>query len=161
MKKQLHIRFGKNLKFLREKHQLTQATLAEKIGRDDKKVHKRIGSYEQGLAFPSPELMKNILDHFQVKYEHMVNKNLARMNDKEFRNLSREKKTELQVLTISVSEDNTENIEMVPHAASAGYIRGFADGSYIRKLDKFHMPWLPPEATYRAFEISGDSMPPD
>jgi phage repressor protein C with HTH and peptisase S24 domain len=164
MKKQLHIQFGRNLSFLRKKYDLTQSGLAEKIAEGDrkeqKKLQKKIGSYEQGLAFPSPEQMNDLLSYFGVQYEQMVNIDLDSLSERDFAKLNQDRRTELQVLTISVSEDGRENIEMVPQKASAGYVRGFADRDYIRKLDRFHLPWLPPEATYRAFEISGDSMPP-
>ncbi|MCB0853523.1 MAG: helix-turn-helix transcriptional regulator, partial [Bacteroidetes bacterium] len=164
MKKQLHIQFGKNLSFLRKKFDLTQKRLSEEIAGDDreeqKKIHKKIGSYEQGLAFPPPDQLNDILIFFKVTYEQMVNMDLSKLSQREFEKLNQERKTDLQILTISVSGDGRENIEMVPQKASAGYVRGFADRNYIKKLDRFHLPWLPPEATYRAFEISGDSMPP-
>jgi phage repressor protein C with HTH and peptisase S24 domain len=51
-------------------------------------------------------------------------------------------------------------VELVPQKASAGYLAGFNDPEYIRELPKMHIPLLPKSATYRAFEIKGDSMLP-
>jgi phage repressor protein C with HTH and peptisase S24 domain len=48
----------------------------------------------------------------------------------------------------------------VPQKASAGYTNGYADPEYIQELPKFRLPMLPTSGTYRAFEISGDSMLP-
>jgi SOS-response transcriptional repressor LexA len=39
-------------------------------------------------------------------------------------------------------------------------MNGYSDPEYISELPKFNLPMLPKNATYRAFEISGDSMLP-
>ena len=57
-------------------------------------------------------------------------------------------------------EEDRENIELIPQKASAGYLNGYADPEYIREQPRFRLPFLPSNATYRAFEISGDSMLP-
>src|SRR5690606_681388 len=44
--------------------------------------------------------------------------------------------------------------------AAAGYLNGYSDPEYIEELPKFQLPVLPKNATYRAFEINGDSMLP-
>ncbi|MEZ4825706.1 MAG: LexA family transcriptional regulator [Bacteroidia bacterium] len=157
-------RFGQNLKFLRERAGLTQAALAEIIAAETGKyAPKSISSYERekDCIFPPPEVVHAILNYFQVKYEHLTGYDLFSMGEKELEALIHPKTTgELRILTLSVDADNREKIELVREKASAGYIKGFTDTNYIRQLEKFHMPWLPPEYTYRAFEISGDSMPP-
>ncbi|MEP1780732.1 S24/S26 family peptidase, partial [Reichenbachiella sp.] len=56
--------------------------------------------------------------------------------------------------------EENENIELIPQKASAGYMNGYADPTYIENMPKFQLPMLPKNATYRAFEISGDSMLP-
>jgi phage repressor protein C with HTH and peptisase S24 domain len=65
------------------------------------------------------------------------------------------------VLSISVDQNDNENIELVPVKASAGYLNGFSDPQYIQDLPKFQLP-LPAlrQGTFRAFEIMGDSMLP-
>lgn len=162
MEMEMKRRFGKNLKFLRERANLTQAALADLLAdySDKKNVHKSIGSYEQGNAFPSIPMIRAILAHFQISFEWMVNYGFSDLSENDFQAIIHPPKAGLQVLAISVDPDNKEKIELVREKASAGYIKGFADTSYIKQLEKFHMPWLPPEYTYRAFEISGDSMPP-
>ena len=52
-----------------------------------------------------------------------------------------------------------ENIELVPIKASAGYLDGYADPTFMSDLPKFYLPMFR-QGTYRGFEIKGDSMPP-
>ena len=63
------------------------------------------------------------------------------------------------MLVITVDEFKKDNIELVPHKAAAGYLNGYADSEYVKELPKFKLPILG-HGTYRAFEISGDSMLP-
>jgi len=65
------------------------------------------------------------------------------------------------VLSISVDQNDRENIELVPVKASAGYLNGFSDPQYISDLPKFQLPLAAlRQGTFRAFEIMGDSMLP-
>ena len=64
------------------------------------------------------------------------------------------------MLAITVDKDDNENIELVSQKASAGYLNGYQDVEYIIDLPKIGLPVLPRNATYRAFEIKGDSMLP-
>ena len=63
-------------------------------------------------------------------------------------------------MAITVDNDQKENIELVPQKAAAGYLNGYADREFIQELPKFKLPMLPSNVTYRAFEITGDSMLP-
>src|SRR5690606_251955 len=65
----------------------------------------------------------------------------------------------VRVLSITVDEEDRENIELVPVKASAGYLNGYADPEFIRELPRFHLPIFK-QGTYRAFELKGDSMLP-
>lgn len=64
-----------------------------------------------------------------------------------------------EVLVVSIDNDKKDNIELVPYKAAAGYMNGYADVDYVKELPKFKLPMLN-SGTYRAFEISGDSMLP-
>lgn len=66
----------------------------------------------------------------------------------------------LRLLTISVNSEGKENIEMVPVKAQAGYTSSYGDLDFIGSLDKFSLPFLPKDKTYRTFQIQGDSMLP-
>jgi phage repressor protein C with HTH and peptisase S24 domain len=58
-----------------------------------------------------------------------------------------------------VDKDENENIQLVPQKAAAGYLNGYADPEYVSELPTFYLPIFS-NGTYRAFEISGDSMLP-
>lgn len=65
------------------------------------------------------------------------------------------------VLAVAVDENNDERIIHVPIAAQAGYMDQFNDPVYIKDLPSFSLPGFEfKHATYRAFDISGDSMEP-
>jgi phage repressor protein C with HTH and peptisase S24 domain len=53
----------------------------------------------------------------------------------------------------------TNEIQLVPVKAAAGYLAGYADPEFIDELNTFTLPMLAP-GHYRAFEIMGDSMLP-
>ena len=65
----------------------------------------------------------------------------------------------LRVLSITVDNYEKENIELVPIKASAGYMNGYSDPAFISELPRFQLPMLK-GGTFRAFELSGDSMLP-
>lgn len=62
-------------------------------------------------------------------------------------------------LVVQVSDDQEENIVMVDKKAAAGYLQHQQDPEYIAKLPSFRLPGYRGK-TFRAFEISGDSMLP-
>jgi phage repressor protein C with HTH and peptisase S24 domain len=70
------------------------------------------------------------------------------------------KGSNLRVLTTTVNTENTENIELVPEKAKAGYTTGYADPEYIGELPVFRLPFLSDKRKYRTFQLKGDSMLP-
>jgi phage repressor protein C with HTH and peptisase S24 domain len=66
----------------------------------------------------------------------------------------------LRVLATTVTQENEENIELVPEKAKAGYTSGFADPEFISELPVFQLPFLSRNKKYRTFQLSGDSMLP-
>lgn len=64
-----------------------------------------------------------------------------------------------QVLTVTVGKDGEGNTAFVPLPAQAGYPRQFNEAVYLRQLRHYRMPGFE-SGTYRAFEVSGDSMEP-
>lgn len=148
---------SKNIKFLRKKHYYTQETFAEAL--DIKRS--LVGAYEEGRADPRINNLIKICDLFNVSVDVFINKDVSELSEDEL--YSKEAiaaKEKLKVLSITVDKDDQENIELVPQKASAGYTNGYADPEYIEELPRFQLPMLPKNATYRAFEISGDSMLP-
>lgn len=148
------IKVTDNIRFLRKRMGLTQEQFAQKIGIKRSVV----GAYEEGRAAPPLETLVKMADLFGVTTDDFISKDLSTQADKPGTPIAGEPR--LKVLSITVDKHDNENIELVPQKASAGYLNGFADPEYIEELPKFQLPVLPRNATYRAFEISGDSMLP-
>jgi transcriptional regulator with XRE-family HTH domain len=145
---------SKNLKFLRTQHNLTQKQLAEKLGLKQA----AIGAYEEERAMPPLLSLIDLTKIFKINLDALVNLDLSRVPQHEWKSqqLSRGK----DILAISVDKNNKENVELVSQKASAGYLAGYQDTEFIKDLPKISLPVLSRNATYRAFEIQGDSMLP-
>jgi transcriptional regulator with XRE-family HTH domain len=143
---------NRNLKFLRTRAGWTQKQFAEKIGLKQS----AIGSYEEERATPPLESLLEIADLFKVSVDTLSRKDLSKLPEKDWKNASGGK----EILAITVDKDDKENIELVSQKAAAGYLNGYQDAEYIVDLPKIGLPMLPRNATYRAFEIKGDSMLP-
>jgi len=64
----------------------------------------------------------------------------------------------IRPITVVVNPEGKEMISYVPIKAQAGYKRGFDDPEFMEKLPAFSLPALAKDATYRMFQVSGDSM---
>ncbi len=62
-------------------------------------------------------------------------------------------------LVVQVDKDDEENIVMVDRKAAAGYLQHQQDPDFISKLPSFRLPGFYGKS-FRAFEITGDSMLP-
>lgn len=142
-----------NLKYLRKKYGLTQQQFADLM----KIKRSLVGAYEEDRAEPKYELLKKIAEHFELTIDEFINETIT----DGWKPKPKSEGSNLRVLSISVDQNDNENIELVPVKASAGYLNGFSDPHYIQDLPKFQLP-LPAlrQGTFRAFEIMGDSMLP-
>lgn len=150
---------GLNIKYLRRIRNLTQDQLADKIGVN----RAMIGSYEEGRAIPKLQALRDLSHYFGVSIDDLVNASLSsgKSNKNEACSVDTIGKG-LRVLTTLVDRSNEELITLVPVKASAGYTTGYADPDFIESLPRFNLPIpeLSRERTYRAFQISGNSMEP-
>ena len=64
-----------------------------------------------------------------------------------------------KVLAITVDADGNENTSFVPVPAQAGYTRQHNEAAYLEQLRHYRIPGFE-QGTFRAFEVSGDSMEP-
>lgn len=155
-----------NIRFLRKQKGLTQEELAKNLD----VTRSVIGAYEEGRAEPKLSTSENIANFFGVTLDQLITQNLSETAIAVIR--GEEKPDEgskeagkdvegkkLRVLAITVDKEERENIELVPEKAAAGYLNGYADPEYLEDLPRFNLPNLP-VGTYRAFEITGDSMLP-
>ncbi|MBC6425334.1 MAG: helix-turn-helix transcriptional regulator [Ekhidna sp.] len=137
-----------NIKFLRKKNGFTQETFAKVLGIN----RPSIGAYEEGRADPRLTTLSKIAELFKVSVDELIHEDLTKKN--------RLPKDNVKILAVTVDNADNEYIQLVPIKAAAGYTGGFADPEYLTDLPRFHLPVLPKGGTYRAFEISGDSMLP-
>ena len=143
---------SENIKYLRKLKGYTQEQFAEQI--DIKRS--LVGAYEEGRADPRlPNLLK-MAELFHTSVDNLITKDLSSIPQGEWIGPMGGK----EVLAITVDSEDRENVELVPQKAAAGYLNGYADPDYIKDLPRFQLPILPTNASYRAFEISGDSMLP-
>lgn len=154
--------FSANLKFLRKRRSRSQDESAGAIG-----VKRTTWSaYEQGVAEPGFETLIKISDYFKIPIDMLIKQDVTSFPESKIREIEISREADvtgrnLRVIVTTVdSSDEQENIELVPVKAKAGYTGGFADPDYIKVLPTFRLPFLSRERKYRAFPISGDSMPP-
>lgn len=148
---------NKNFKELRRKHGSTQQEFADLL----KIKRASVGAYEEGRAKPNLEVLQQLSDIFDITLDALITKDISKMSETDIEMNGRFDSTgkKLRVLSITVDQEEKENIQLVPVKASAGYLSGYADPEYIKDLPRFNLPMLP-IGTYRAFEIKGDSMLP-
>lgn len=146
-----------NIRHLRKDAGLTQAQLAEKL--DIKRS--LVGAYEEGRAEPKLSTLVNVSKLFNISLDDLVTRDLQKEGASGADgSAARANGGKLRVLAITVDQEEQENIELVPYKASAGYLNGYADAEFIEELPRFRLPMLGTGGTFRAFEISGDSMLP-
>lgn len=131
-------RLSENIKALRKSLGLTQDQFAHELG----VKRSLIGAYEEGRAEPRLELLCKMAELGSMPIEDLAGFHARSGNARAMDSAS-----------------GRNNIELVPVKAAAGYLNGYADPDFVNELPRFSLPVLS-HGTYRAFEISGDSMLP-
>ena len=139
-----------NLRFLRKKAGYTQEQFAQKLGIK----RSLVGAYEEGRAEPRLQNLSKISKVLNVTVDGLIFGNQMTVKSIKFQ------KEKIKILPITLDKEENENIELIHQKASAGYLNGFSDPEFISELPKFQLPMLAKNATYRAFEVIGDSMLP-
>jgi len=147
------VKLNENIRILRKRLSLTQDQFAQRLGIK----RSLVGAYEEGRAEPRLELLQKMAELFSISVDLLIGKDYSSSSGELTieTNYARGK----EVLVVTVDSDDKQNIEFVPHKAAAGYLNGYADTEYVKELPHFNLPNLK-HGTYRAFEISGDSMLP-
>lgn len=136
---------GQNLKYLRKLRGWTQEEFAAKLGIK----RSLLGAYEEERAEPRLEVLETISDMFKLTLDELLRKDLSDTKGSTY--LSKRRAQKLIAAT--------NDIQLVPVKAAAGYLAGYADPEFLDELNTFTLPMLAP-GNYRAFEIVGDSMLP-
>ncbi|TLX78257.1 LexA family transcriptional regulator [Labilibacter sediminis] len=152
--------FPDNIKFLRKRKKLSQADLARQLDL----TRTTLAGYEKNIQPPFKVLIK-FAEYFNLSIDALVRYNLQALSEFQLSQIEDGFDVDvtgkkLRLLTISVNNEGNENIEMVPVKAQAGYTNGYGDLDFIESLEKFTLPFLPKNKTYRTFQIQGNSMLP-
>jgi len=153
--------FSKNIKLMRRRRGRTQDEMAFIL----KMKRSTLSGYENEIASPGVPQLIAFSDYFGIAIDTLVKVDLSKLKESELRQLEEGydvfiKGSHLRVLATTVDQTNTENIELVPEKASAGYTSGYSDPEYVKELPVFNLPFLSSERKYRTFQIRGDSMLP-
>ncbi len=147
-----------NLRFLRNHKGMTQQSFAEWLGIK----RSSLGAYEEGRAKPGYDMLTRLTELFGLTIDQLLTEDLSKRAQQLLHAPSAGKDVsgkQMRVLSITVDPQGREFIDLVPEKAAAGYLNGYADPEYVEELPKFRLPMLK-GGTFRAFEISGDSMLP-
>lgn len=146
------VKLNENIRILRKRLSITQDQFAQRLGIK----RSLVGAYEEGRAEPRLELLQKMAEVFSISVDQLISQDFSQQSSPGSKpDYGRGK----EVLVVTVDSNQRDNIEFVPHKAAAGYLNGYADTEYVKELPHFHLPNLR-QGTYRAFEISGDSMLP-
>jgi transcriptional regulator with XRE-family HTH domain len=153
--------FAANIKFLRKRRGRTQDDVAVALNLK----RSTLSGYENGVAQPGIEILVSFSRYFNMSIDTLLKIDMTKLSESQLGELERGydayvKGSNLRVLTTTVNSDNTENIELVPEKAKAGYTTGYADPEYIGELPRFRLPFLSDKRKYRTFQLKGDSMLP-
>lgn len=135
---------GKNLKYLRKLRGWTQEEFSNKLGIK----RSLLGAYEEERADPRIEVLELVGEMFKLTLDELLLKDLG---DTKGNYLAKRRAQKMAA--------GTNEIQLVPVKAAAGYLAGYADPEFLDELNTFTLPMLAP-GSYRAFEIVGDSMLP-
>jgi transcriptional regulator with XRE-family HTH domain len=150
-----------NLKLLRKRSGKSQEELAQALSLN----RSTYSGYENEVAQPSLEMLLTISQFHKVTLDDLIAKDFSKYLDSDWKSLENHwktgaKGTNLRILTTVVNADNEEEVELIPEKVRAGYVAGYADPEFMRDLPTLKLPFLSKNRKYRAFPISGDSMPP-
>ena len=153
--------FASNIKFLRKRRGRTQDDVAVALNLK----RSTLSGYENGVAQPGIEILVSFSRYFNLSIDTMLKIDIPKLSETQLGELERGydayvRGSNLRVLTTTVHSDNSENIELVPEKAKAGYATGYADPEYIGELPRFRLPFLSEKRKYRTFQLKGDSMLP-
>lgn len=134
---------------VRAEQGLTQTEFAEELG-----LKSSTADIERGKSRITGETVKDLLRLYQINPLWLYGD-----SQKKYLNLN---KAESLPKVISLDSEENENIMMVNQRASAGYPQNIHESEWYRQLPAFDLP-LPEfrHATYRGFQVEGNSMMPN
>jgi len=142
--------FSDNLRYLRVKSGMTQQRIADEL----RIPRERYAKYE-ATTDPPLDCLQKISRYFFVSIDLLLSFDIRRVP---YENLILLEENRI-LLPITVDSEGENRIEIVGAKAQAGYLRGYGDPEFIESLQRISLPFLT-HGKYRAFPVTGDSMPP-
>lgn len=142
--------FSDNLRYLRVKSNMTQQNIADAL----LIPRERYAKYE-GTTDPPLDCLQKISRYYHVSIDLLLSFDIRRVPYEDLILLEDNR----ILLPITVDQDGENKIELVPAKAQAGYLAGYSDPEFIEALQHISLPFLR-NGKYRAFPVTGDSMPP-
>jgi len=148
MKKDIPIE-ALRFKLLREELRYTQQDFANLL-----EIPTTTADIERGKSKISGKVIAGLLKHFQINPLWLYGES----KDKYFKNASN---VAIFPKVITLNSQSNDNILLVNQKAAAGYPHNLQNQDWYEKLPAFDLP-LPQyrNATYRGFQVEGDSMLP-
>lgn len=141
---------AQRIKILRKQLGMSQTEFATEIGITQTSLS-QIEGEKNGISY---DVYKAVVSRFNVDPLWLM-EGAGEM----FRSENAKNNSGAIPLVVQVGSDEEENIVVVDKKAAAGYLQGQQDPTYIAKLPSFRLPGFYGK-TFRAFEITGDSMLP-
>lgn len=142
--------FSDNLRYLRVKSGMTQQKIADEL----RIPRERYAKYE-GTTDPPLDCLQKISRYYHVSIDLLLSFDIRRVPYEDLLQLEENR----ILLPITVDSSGENRIEIISAKAQAGYLRGYADPEFIEGLQHIALPFLR-NGKYRAFPVTGDSMPP-
>ena len=142
--------FSDNLRYLRVKSNMTQQNIADSL----LIPRERYAKYE-GTTDPPLVCLQKISRFYHVSIDLLLSFDIRRVPYEDLIQLEDNR----ILLPITVDKEGENRIELIPEKAQAGYLAGYSDPEFIEGLQYISLPFLR-NGKYRAFPVTGDSMPP-
>ncbi len=140
---------AQRFKEIREENRYTQQSFAKLLNIGHSTV-----DIERGKTKISGNVVVQLLKQFDINPLWLFGESEEKYTSK--------RKIDVSPKVISITPTNEDAILLVDQKASAGYPQNIHDTSFYQNLPVFNMP-IPQyrNATYRAFQVEGDSMMPN
>ncbi|WP_255070608.1 LexA family transcriptional regulator [Lacihabitans sp. LS3-19] len=145
-------KISKNIAHLRHLRGVSQEYLANDLNI----TRSRLSSWEEHRAEPPIDLIVRLSEYFNVSIDSLLKIDLTKVND--LRDLLKIGGNRI-LFPVMVDGEGKDLVELVPIRASAGYLQGYSDESFIESLPRISLPFTD-SGKFRGFPIQGDSMPP-
>ncbi|WP_306565158.1 XRE family transcriptional regulator [Flavobacterium lindanitolerans] len=143
--------FSDNIRTLRTKKGISQESIAKNL----EITRERYVKYEYGTSEAPYDILKRIAHFHHISIDLLLSVDIRKIPTDDLLKLEDNR----LVLPIMVDSQGENRIEVVTQKVKAGYLAGYADPEYIESLGHVSLPFLR-NGKFRAFPISGDSMPP-